>query len=578
MTALMRRPPFTLLLLCLSFAGLSCANQIPPSGGPQDVTGPTVVFTSPAPFSLNVSTDLIEIEFDEYVDKRSAMESVFISPPIDDLEYDWWGTTLEISFPGPLRENTTYVVSVGTDVTDLEPARKNRMERAFTFPFSTGPSIDEGLIAGTVLPVKVTDELRGVMVYAYYLTGGRLDTLDVRHARPSYITQAGRDGSFAFPHIRFGTYFVLSIRDAARNTVYDIEEDEYGVYARPLVISKIDTAVTSLVLQLAREDTTAPRLTEVKALDLNHIQAQFSEPIDTTRARRPRATITDTTTGVTRSVYTVTPVLPEAQRVELTTDFMDPAAAYRVSISGVFDRSGNQGRTGTLSMVLQPNVPADTIPPMLRSVSVRDSTTSVSVSEEILFTFTEPIAPEGWSPDRVVLRRTSDGTHHAVTARWVTEAILGVRPVGELASYAWYTLTVRLHGLLDWRLEAVRDSLSSVRFRTEDVYDTGSIEGTVTDQSLRDTTGELFVVARDVRAKNARAITVRCSSGGSFVVQRLKPGEYTVHAFRDRNGNSSFDPGTPYPFRPAERRSMISDTLKVRSRWPLEGVKLRIAS
>src|SRR3990172_5117134 len=76
----------------------SCAHQVPPSGGPMDTEGPVVVYSYPAQFSLFVTTDRIEIGFDEYVDKRSVEESIFISPPIDDVEFEWAGKSVEIVF------------------------------------------------------------------------------------------------------------------------------------------------------------------------------------------------------------------------------------------------------------------------------------------------------------------------------------------------------------------------------------------------------------------------------------------------------------------------------------------------
>lgn len=563
-------------LIAAAFLSFSCANQIPPSGGPVDDQGPQVVYVHPEPFSLNVSTDFIEIEFDEFVDKRTAIESIFISPPIDGMEFDWWGKTLEISFPAQLKANTTYVVSVGTDITDLEPSRRNRMARAFSFPFATGPTIDRGLITGTVLPVDPKDELGGVMVYAFHLPTGRADTLNVLHASPTYVTQSGRDGSFAFPHIQLASYFVLSIRDVSRNIVYDREEDEYAVPTRPVRLSRLDTSFTGLVLQLTKEDTTGPRLTAVTPIDLNHVQVEFSEPFDTVRHRRPVASIVDTLSGERRTVYTVTPVLPGRKQALLTTDFLDPTAVYRLTLDGLIDPAGNEAVGGTTSRVFTPTATADTLPPVLQRVSVRDSATDRSVFEDILFSFSEPLSTDLWSGERARLISAADGEEHPVETRWVTESILGIKPVGELRSYAWYTLEVLLHGLHDWKLESVQDSVSIVRFRTEDVYDTGTIEGRVVVRSDSDTAGPVIVVARPTEAKPEDHVQTEAAGDGSFAVRRLRTGPYTLHAFKDRNGNGVYDAGEPYPYRPSERRSPWSDTLKVRSRWPLEGVRLHI--
>src|SRR5512135_2599993 len=87
----------------------SCAGQRPPQGGPPDTTPPEIVRSVPAPGATNVHPAQIHLEFSEYVDRRSVEQSVFVSPPLGQLEYSWSGTEVDISIPDTLREQTTYI-------------------------------------------------------------------------------------------------------------------------------------------------------------------------------------------------------------------------------------------------------------------------------------------------------------------------------------------------------------------------------------------------------------------------------------------------------------------------------------
>ena len=125
----------TLIFLLLSFILIKCANQLPPTGGEVDKIPPEIEEVFPADGTINFKEDYFEIEFSEYVDKRSVTDAIFISPFIEgSMEFSWTGTTLEVIFPEDLKEDVTYTITIGTDVVDLN--NKNRMAQSFTFSFS----------------------------------------------------------------------------------------------------------------------------------------------------------------------------------------------------------------------------------------------------------------------------------------------------------------------------------------------------------------------------------------------------------------------------------------------------------
>jgi hypothetical protein len=128
---------------------IHCANQALPPGGPIDTEPPYIVATYPNTNELNYKSNKFHFEFNEYIDRRSFEDAVFISPAnIIKPEFDWSGKKVNVVLPYELDDNKTYSITIGTDVVDLN--NRNRMNQAYTLAFSTGDKIDTFSISGKV--------------------------------------------------------------------------------------------------------------------------------------------------------------------------------------------------------------------------------------------------------------------------------------------------------------------------------------------------------------------------------------------------------------------------------------------
>jgi hypothetical protein len=154
--------------------------------------------------------------------------------------------------------------------------------------------------------------------------------------------------------------------------------------------------------------------------------------------------------------------------------------------------------------------------------------------------------------------------------------MISLRPEKELMSRTWYTLRAEMRGLRDWAGRACRDSTKSWRFETLDIEDLSSVEGIVIDENKTDTTGRLYVSAIQIGENTPKHYIAAADATGKFVFPLIAEGRYVFQSFRDRNINGIYDSGKPFPFMYSERFSSFSDTLKIRARWPLEGVKIEI--
>ena len=154
--------------------------------------------------------------------------------------------------------------------------------------------------------------------------------------------------------------------------------------------------------------------------------------------------------------------------------------------------------------------------------------------------------------------------------------MISIRPGNELLSHAWYTLRAELRRVHDRSGRVCHDSTKSWRFETLDVDDLSSVEGNVVDENTIDTAGRLFVTALQIEEKIPKQYMIQADATGNFLFPQIAEGRYVFQSFRDRNNNGKYDSGKPFPFVPSERFSQFTDTLKVRARWPLEGVKITI--
>ena len=260
-----------IIILISAFFISQCANQLPPQGGEIDRIPPTIIEVYPEDGTTYFNDDYFELGFSEYVEKRSVKEAIFISPAIDgDLELDWSGKYVRVYFPDELKQNVTYVITIGTDVLDYN--NKNRMAEALSFTFSTGPEIDRRAITGKIFD----DKPQGIMLFGYFLKGAEPNPLE---KKPDYISQTSSDGNYKLAGLAAGSYRIFAVQDEFRDLLYQPDQDEIGIPYRDVELAETDTLFTGLDFILTKIDTVKPRLLGASMTDRNHILVNFSEEL-----------------------------------------------------------------------------------------------------------------------------------------------------------------------------------------------------------------------------------------------------------------------------------------------------------
>ncbi len=547
----------------------SCAGQIQPSGGPPDKTPPEITAVLPAPGTTLFGGGTVHLQFSKYVDRRSLEESVFFSPPVGTLEFDWGGTDVGIRFRDTLRANTTYIMTVGTDVKDTPDRGGNRMASAFALPFSTGDHIDSAMISGAVFD-PVPD---GIMIFAYDLRTHRSDTLNPGTVKPDFLTETGKDGSFRLPYLPYGSYRLIAVGDQYKNLLYDRQVDRYGVSTGDIRLSVDTSRVRDILFRMATEDTTSPFLSSVKAVDRRHLLARFSEAIDTVGVDLNAFSINDTLTGAALAVVNVSFVDSLRLDAQIVTGDQDSAAVYRLRVRNMRDRSGNAIAAGAASAVTTGSVHPDTSLPTMTSPFPEDSSRGVPRDVPLRFSWKKAILAPSFGHAFALI--DSAGTPVAGTLRWEGAMAATFVPALPLEFNARYTLRVVMDSVADFSGNRYRDSTLVRHFRTEDDRHFSSIAGRVEDTPGRKR-GRLHVLANDVNAGEVHRYEAVLDSAGPFAFPHVEEGRYAFQVYRDMDGNGVFSNGSPYPFSVAEPFTVHADTIKVRARWPVEGLVLRL--
>ncbi len=519
--------------------------------------------------AVRVKPEFVELTFSKYVERRSVEESIFISPYVGELKFDWSGKSVSIRFSQALKENTTYVVNVGTDVVDVG-REGTRMASGFTLAFSTGDSIDHGMIRGRVFDAKP----EGVMIFAYALKGLDPDTLNPSHTKPDYIMQTGVGGFFTLSNLALGTYRVIAVRDEYKNLLYDKEIDQFGVANGDVTLTAAAPTVTGVWFRLSKEDTTKPFLSNVNATDCYDLAVRFSEPLDSASFGGSSFFVIDTLSQqrIPVALSWIQRHLPAAVGLMLSAP-LDSGRTYRLSVAGVSDRAGNLLDTAHASAEFTGLSRPDTLKPRYAVVALHDSARGYPPDAPLEIDFSKPVHHRPIERSLQFL----DSTSREVPAerRWLSPTDFLLKPVRELNSNAWYRFRIVMDSVEDERGNRYRDSVSLLRFQTLDLKTTGTLDGTIVDER-KGSAGEIFITAASAAQGSPQQRTIKVPRPGPFSITQIVEGKYVLSAYRDADSSETYSYGLPFPFKPSERFTVYPDTLKVRARWGVEGVVIRL--
>jgi len=546
-----------LLIIIITFF-YKCANQLPPPGGDVDKIPPEVLEVYPANGTLNFSDDYFEITFSEYVDKLSFGQAFFISPSIEKFKYDWSGRSVYISFEDTLKENTTYTVTIGTDVEDLN--NRNKMFKAISFSFSTGDNLDEGEISG-----KIYDrDPSGVMLFAY-LEADSFANPSVEG--PDYISQVGERGDYKLQGLAPGNYRVFAVNDAFKDFLYSIGDDLYGVPSQEVSLTRSDSSFKNLNFLLTLEDTIPPDLVNTTMTDVNHILIEFSEYIDSSKINTDNFFIFDSTSNRRVDVLFLFKGKANDQQMFISlSDTLNEDGANFIIAENIVDNSGNI--TEVQSMEFAVNNSPDTSAANLTDVETEYEGNKVDFKEpHLILNFDDGF----YQSDLEELFTMKDEKgDYPVEIEKIDDATIIVKINKELRPDKDYKMEIDLNKIIDASGNKI-DSIHTINFSTISGKEFSGASGSVTFNSGQ---GNYKVVLIEVEGKN-RKYSTSTENDNKFNFDKILPGQYLIWSYNDADSSGDYSFGSVYPFEHSEKFIFYPDTLNLRARWPVGDVMIR---
>jgi uncharacterized protein (DUF2141 family) len=545
-----------LAMLVITLSG--CANQVPPGGGGVDTTPPEIKEVYPDNGTLNFSEKYIEFSFSEYVDKRAFKDALFISPAIDgDLETSWTNTSVKVYFPKSLRANTTYHLTVGTDVVDVN--NKNRMAKAYSYVFSTGSKIDNGTITGTVF----MDKPSGVMIFGYLVNS---DTVDPAKMKPDYISQVGADGNFQLTGLAQGRYRIFAVKDEFKDLLFQSDQDLIGVPTKDYIVSQADSLVKGLCFSLQKIDTVKPRLLSAIMTDRYHVLTTFSEDLKYDKITKSNFSLMDSTTGKNYPAVSAFKGRGKQKEYFVGCNASIPDSDKCFLIAKNFsDEAGNTTIVDAVSLMVT-DKPDTTVPKLIKFEPAQNATELDFTKPSFLYGFDDAIKFDSLR-NAVWLMDTSKNLIPS-TFEIVDDASFKVIPNRQLESDKNYRVVINLRRLPDYSGNFL-DSTFTTGYKMINELDFTGIYGNVENfEGI-----EHIVLQLVPDGASEPAYTEIPAKDGKFAFEKIRPGKYKLLCFSDKNNNRILDKGFPYPFVPSESFIYMKDVLNVPARWAVTEVK-----
>lgn len=542
------------MILCIP----RCANQLPPTGGEPDKIPPEIVEVYPIDGTTKFSDDYFEIEFSEYVDKRSVTDAIFISPFIEGaLEYSWSGPSLEVTFPEKLKEDVTYTITIGTDVVDLN--NKNRMAQAFTFSFSTGDKIDRKIISGKVFG----KEKEGIFIYAYKIDAGT-DTLLKR--KPDYVSQTGVDGNFRLQGLGGGDYRVFAVNDNFKDYLFQQDQDKIGVPQQDIFLGENDSLFADLRFLLFDADTSKPRLISAIMTDKNHLLVGCSKEVEQTSIVAANFFLFDSTENKNCPIeYAFKGKTKPEEFILMLNQEINPTNEVYLFADRLVDLLGNKIKNDFTKVVVSDRVDTNSIKINSTEPAANGLVDYDNPSLKIFF-------DEAFNKNfKVTAIALSDTFNNPISfdIDYYDDATLEIKPAEDLKPDKNYLLKIQLGQFADINGNKT-DSLFILKFKTISGLDFTGVSGNIIN--LDYTKSPILVLEN---TETAELKYEQKPEADKFEFSRIEPGKYLLWCYLDKNGDGKYNYGWPEPIEFSESFSFYPDTLNLRPRWEITDLVFR---
>lgn len=522
----------------ISLIIFGCADPRPPTGGPRDELPPYIVSTNPVNEAVNTSPSQIKINFSEFVNEGSFTRSLSIVPePPGRLKFRWRRRSVTIQFSEPLRDSTTYVITLNDQFRDW---RGVRLQRPLSFAFSTGPVIDQGRLRGRVMdPVKGTP-VSGLTILAYPANSPL-------NARPAYQTQTDMQGRFDLSYVRESDFFVVGLRDMNRNLFPDPQE-WYAVPPQKAISATPDTSAPYMDWIFTHLDTLRPEIERVRALSNQLLDIRMNEDVSLKNLSGDLWTISDSLSNSPITVHSSHQVISNPRSIFLLVDPLREIPYSLIPGPAIQDSSGNSIVMDSFNFTGTNNTIAH-VPEFITFLTKNEETPyQLAPWENPQLNFSHPVKND--LLDSLVSVVDSTGAFINFEFQSSNGTVIMLTNLSEPTQI--YRISVRQPDSIHVRLyERLGDR------------SLGSLSGVTSPSG-----DSVHVILTDETGK--RIFMQNPDSLGNFTFHHLPENSYQLRAFIDRNQNDQWDGGQIYPYQPAEPITWTYEPMTIRPRWDTE--------
>ena len=251
---------------------MSCANIVPPSGGPRDSIPPYRIKANPVDSAINVQPKEILIQFNEYINTSNLQENVVVSPsmktnPLIESILD----KIKIRIKDTLAPNTTYSIQFGNAIRDVN---EGNIAQDYSFVFSTGNYLDSGKIQGNVILAE-TGKIDSSLIVV--LQPSDNDTAIFKN-RPLYYSKINGKGKFVFNYLPYKTFNVFVLPNDYTKK-YDDSTKFFAFLDAPVKVNSKTDSVHLFAFQ-AFQKTEKKKVSNNKALKRNTPSLNYTKSLD----------------------------------------------------------------------------------------------------------------------------------------------------------------------------------------------------------------------------------------------------------------------------------------------------------
>lgn len=549
---------YKLILASIILFLYSCANIQPPSGGPKDEEPPFVSEFYPTDKTLNYSKDYVEIEFSEWVNRNQVVQNIMVSP-VSEVSYKWSGRTLRIVFEKERKENTTYLISLGTQYSDNAG---NKPDSSFSMTFSTGNKIDSGKIDGFVYG----ENTAGSFIYAYRLNDKNPDTLNPEITPAEYRTQLGNNGTFSLLGLPDGDYRIIVVKTQFRDNLFHPKSDEFGTYWEDVKVEQ--GAAKYVTMKLGKyPDYSEISLNSVSKIDSNKFLLEFSKLIQIQQNDTLSLDIKDSANVVNFGIEQIYLDSIYSKKMIIITNYnISDISTVKITIkpSFVIDtfKIGNNSIEGYFRL----NNRNYGSPFEFNRLPFQDSAKNIENIQEIQFSLNKSYS----IIDSTAIELTNSTNSRKLNTSIVTKGnALTIKFNEQLMPEEWYKLKINPSKILSIEGDQLGDSVVIINFRTIDWKQFPPVSGKLLDSVG---CGKNIIALKS--SQNPVNFQTSVKFSGNWLINEVTPGKYYIEIYCDENNNNQYDYGKAFPYKHAEKFLVTKQEVEVKPRWEVQNVLL----